>query len=497
MRLAGLDTWRPAPGRLVRIAPTPASAAAAAAAPVHAGPPSYLQADHLRAYAALAARGGTHRAWTGVATTLDGPLEAAALCRALERFLARHEGMRTWFDLGGVPDGGAPVRHLVPAADVALEAQPLEGPAGDGSAGDEEWQDAVHRLLVDLFTETCRPDAWPGFALVVVEGPDSFGLVWACDHAFTDAASQIMLAAELGALYEAEAGRGADPAPEPPEPAAPSEPVGSFLAHVAAERAAGEEYDAGSPEVAGWVSSVAAHGGLLPRFPLDLGLAPGETAPVRLRSADLLTGAEVEALDRVCAAAGARTTGGVFAALGATERALTGVDDQLLLTVLGTRRGEHVTAQGWYCTFGPVDFSLAGLDGFGAAAAAAQAGFERAKRLGRAPVPLVLETLVRSGTTPAESLGSPQLVSFLDLRWFPGVGTPGHDRGLHFTGEGRTGNASMWVNRDAERLHVVAQTPDTAEAAAAVTRYFEVLREVLVAATHDRLLEPAGARHDR
>jgi len=487
MILADVMEWRPAPGRVLVWRPTPASAAAAAAAPVSPGPPSYLQLDHLAAYAGLSARGGTHRAWTGVATVLDGPLDRAALGRAVERFVARHEGLRTWFDLTGTE----PVRHLLAPGDVGLAVE-----VADPAPAEEDWHAALHAMLTDVFTERCRPDAWPGWCLVAVEGPDSCGLAWGCDHAFTDGVSQVLLAGELGRLYDEE--RGAVDRTEP----SPGEQPASFVEHVRAERAAAETLGPDSPEVREWVDSVARHGGRLPTFPLDLGLGPGETAPVRIRSTDLLDAEELAALDATCREAGARMTGAVFAALAETDRLLTGRRDHLALTVLSTRRGPWTASQGWFCTFAPVAFSTAGQPDFAGVAATAQAAFERAKRLGAVPVPLVLETLVSSGTLTPEQLGSPQLVSYIDLRWFPGVGTPAHDRGVHFTGLGRTSNASMWVNRDHERLYVVAQTPDTAQAQAAVTTYHGLLRAVLRAAARGErvghpVLEEARAGHER
>ncbi|NPC96345.1 hypothetical protein [Nocardioides sp. zg-DK7169] len=500
MILAGMEEWRPAPGRVLAWRPTPAAATAAATAPVSPGPPSFLQVDHLAAYAGLVARGGVHRAWTGVATVLDGPLDRAALGRAVVRFVGRHEGLRTWFDLAG----DEPVRHLLAPEDVALEIEELAPAPADGPADgpvDGDWHAALHALLTDLFTERCRPDAWPGWCLVAVEGPDSVGVAWGCDHALTDGVSQVLLAGELGWLYDDERGI-ADRGPDPAGPDAVRTVPGGFVAHARAERAAAAEFGPESPEVGEWVGSVARHGGRLPSFPLDLGLAPGETAPVRIRSTDLLEVSELDALDALCREAGARMTGAVFGALAETERLLTGRRDHLAITVLSTRRGPWTTSQGWFCTFAPVEIRTGGQPDFASLAATAQTAFERAKRLGAAPVPLVLETLVRSGTVAPDHLGSPQLVSYIDLRWFSGVGAPAHDRGVHFTGLGRTSNASMWVNRDAGRLYVVAQTPDTPEAQAAVTTYHGLLRAVLRAAARGERIDPpaqerAHAGHDR
>jgi hypothetical protein len=98
------------------------------------------------------------------------------------------------------------------------------------------------------------------------------------------------------------------------------------------------------------------------------------------------------------------------------------------------------------------------------------------------PVHAALGVMLAGGVLDPASLGSPQLISYLDLRRFPGAGRPAYDRGLHFTGEGRTANASLWVNRDHERLYLVMQTPDTPAAQAAADRYIAELSATFQAA---------------
>ena len=114
MKVDFLHNWAPAPGRVLQVLPTPAALVAAQAAPVSPGQPSFLQQDHLDAYRRTVASGGTHRAWTGTASHQTGPLDEAALARALGRFVTRHEGLRTWFDLSG-PET---VRHLVASDEI-------------------------------------------------------------------------------------------------------------------------------------------------------------------------------------------------------------------------------------------------------------------------------------------------------------------------------------------------------------------------------------------
>ncbi|MCP2264239.1 condensation domain-containing protein [Promicromonospora thailandica] len=469
MILGALGTWTTAPGQVLHVRPTAPALAAAASAPVDPGPPSFLQGDHLRAYAARRAAGGVHRAWTGTATHLDGPFDGPALARALTRFVRRHEGLRTWFDV----DAGDPVRHLVPADAVAFET--VEVPAFSPTPG-LPWDEWLTTHLTATFDAACRPDSWAPFALGVVVTDDGLGLFWGCDHAFTDGASQLMVLSEIEELYQAELGGDA-----PDEPTT----AGSFLDHARAEHALAAATPPDAPEIQAWSGAVTTHGGRLPRFALDLGLPPGETAPVRIRSADLLDADGLARLEALAAEHGARFTGAVFAGIALTDARLTGAADWFGVTVVGSRGPGFETAQGWLCNFAPVTFPVSegGTPAsFGAVLPVADAAFRRARAVAAVPVHAALGVMLAGGVLDPASLGSPQLISYLDLRRFPGAGRPAYANGLHFTGEGRTANASLWVNRDHERLYVVMQTPDVPSAQAAADRYVAELRATFAAA---------------
>ncbi|MFD6446936.1 hypothetical protein ACFWEJ_17645 [Promicromonospora sp. NPDC060204] len=508
MILGALGTWSPRTGQVVHVRPTAAALAAARQAPVDPGPPSFLQGDHLRAFAARRASGGRHRAWTGTASRLDGPFDGAALARALTRFVRRHEGLRTWFDVDACAEGGPAVRHLVPAD--AVDFAPVDVPALSPVPG-LGWDEWVTGHLNATFDAACRPDSWAPFALGAVATDDAFGLFWGCDHAFTDGGSQLMVLSEIEELYGwelaaaadgggADGGGPADGGPDGgpnPAPAEPPTTAGSFLDHARAEHELAAATPADAPQIRAWSDTVTAHGGRLPQFALDLGLPPGETAPVKIRSATLLDAAGLAHIDALAAAHGARFTGAVFAGIALTDARLTGAADWFGVTVVGTRGPGFETTQGWLCNFAPVTFPVSdaapvpdgapGPDGggpasFAAVLPAADAAFRQARKVAEVPVHAALGVMLAGGVLDPASLGSPQLISYLDLRRFPGVGRPAYDNGLHFTGEGRTANASLWVNRDHERLYVVTQTPDTPAAQAAVDRYLAELTATFAAA---------------
>ncbi|GAB2472804.1 condensation domain-containing protein [Promicromonospora xylanilytica] len=482
MILGAMGTWTTPPGQVLHVRPTVETVAAAAEAPVDPGPPSFLQGDHLRAFAARRADGGRHRAWTGTATHLDGTLDRAALAGALTRLVRRHEGLRTWFDVDARPDGGGPVRHLVPAAVVDFET--VDVPAFAPAPG-RSWDDWLTAHLTETFDAACRPDSWAPFVLGAVAADDGFGLFWGCDHAFTDGASQLMVLSELEELYAQELGSGSAAGSGSDEVRTEPGTFRSFLAHARAEHALAAATPADAPEIRAWADAVTAHDGRLPAFALDLGLAPGETAPVLIRSATLLDADGLARLDSLAAAHGTRFTGAVFAAIALTDTRLTGASDWFGVTVVGTRGQGFETTQGWLCNFAPVTFPVA-HDGARTCLAdvlpAADAAFRQARMVAGVPVHAALGVMLAGGVLDPASLGSPQLISYLDLRRFPGVGRPAYDRGLHFTGEGRTANASLWINRDHERLYLVTQTPDAPAAQAAVDRYVAELTATFRAA---------------
>ncbi|TQL68204.1 condensation domain-containing protein [Nocardioides albertanoniae] len=489
MRIGALSQLAPAPGRVVVLRPTQACQEAAEAAPVSPGAPSFLQADHLDAYRAKVASAGLHRGWTGTAGEFDVAFDETAYVEALTSFVGRHEGLRTWFDLSD----STPVRHVVPADAVAFEAVEVEIPPALLSSWEVGgWEE----LLVGLWDEQCRPDSWAPFLLGAIVRGDGFTYFWGCDHAFTDGASQLMVPAELGAAYAAATGASADPLPE----------AGSFVAYAADEQQLASTCDAQTPAVREWAEIVSRHEGRLPRFPVDLGLAPGETAPVRVRAWTALDEGATEAFEQLCRAAGGRFTSGVFALLAHAEQRLTGIERYLGITVLGTRSQQTATSHGWFCNFAPVEMALG--QRFEETLLAAESAFATARELAKTPVHVPLGAMIAGGVLAATELASPQMVSFLDVRKFPGAGTTPFETGLHFTGEGRTANASLWVNRFADRFELATQSPDTEQGARAVATFFGAAHDVLaelgievrpveVALAEDQMIGTGHAGHDR
>ncbi len=175
------------------------------------------------------------------------------------------------------------------------------------------------------------------------------------------------------------------------------------------------------------------------------------------------------------------------------------------ITVLSTRAlGNFGLSEGWFCTFAPVAFNVSAASSFTEVAAAAQSGYANAKILSAVPIQTVLQALLASGVAGSEVAASPNMLSYIDFRWFPGAGTSADKNAIQFTGEGETANASMWFNRDADHLYLGAQTPRTPLAQKQIALYHAHLRNVIATVAREgdyairapRTPELAFARHD-
>ncbi|UGT62270.1 condensation domain-containing protein [Nocardia asteroides] len=478
MIITALANWNPPAGSVFEWHP-----AGPPRAEPDPGRASFLQENHVRGVAAGQHAGREHHAYLATATEVAGELEATAMSRAVERFSLRHAGLRTWLEV----DNGAVTRMRVPESAVAFEVRPI---------GETEGGAAFREYALARFSREAIVTSYPGFAVGAVRRPGSFTLYYGCDHALSDGISQALVLPELLELYRAEA-TGAALGPFT------STPAGGFPEYAAAEHALAAEFGPESREIAEWLEIVRHNDGALPSCPVDLGLAPGETAPMRPIEFDLLDADGTAAFDAVCKSEGVRFVAGVLAAVAVADLEIAGKPDYYGMIVTSTRdRGDYLLSQGWFCNFAPVAFPVRSAGTFRELLAHAHAGYERALRLAAAPVQSVITALLMSGADPAKVAASPNMLSYIDFRRFPGAGSSEYEHGMLFTGEGATGNASLWINRDRRHLYLGCQSPGTPAAQAALAPYHARLREVFaeVARDGDRAIRPReviGAGHHR
>ena len=153
---------------------------------------------------------------------IRGVVDDVALQRALEHVVARHEQLRVSFHDG---DDG-PVQRVVPWVEAPIERVELAGGADRGAA-----------LIAAARAHASRPfdiSRAPLFRAALVPLQDEVALLWSFHHLIVDGGAMARLIAELSAAYAALV-LGETPDLGPP---------GSFLAHVAAQRAWLESEDA-------------------------------------------------------------------------------------------------------------------------------------------------------------------------------------------------------------------------------------------------------------
>lgn len=456
MRLGAAREWTPAAGHVVCWAPSERSLAAAAAAPPHPVGPSFLQQDHISATLRHREAGREHRGFTCSVVTVHDDLDTERMTTALTEFVRAHEGLRSSFRL----DGSAVTRYVVDVADVEFTASVL---------GEID----PHQLLAQHLPYAAVFDSWPGCAFGAVARPGSFDLYYGIDHAYGDGASQILGIAEILARY-----RGSLDNP------LVTDAHDSFLDHVAAEAARAAQISPLSPGVTEWRRVLGRSGGTIPAFPLPLGLDSDACGvipqPVYIHGDDLADGETTGRLAALATAHHTSMTAVIYAALGLAQRAVTGAEWYATATVVSTRRAdEYAGSQGWFCNFTPFGFEVTG-DTLADVLDDAAAALARSRTAADDPVHAALGVLLAEGAIDPAVVASPQMVTYLDLRWFPAP--PATSDLLVFTGEGRTGNASLWITRDDDGLRITTQRPDNPVAADSVSRWFRTLRDILAAA---------------
>ncbi|WP_341256889.1 MULTISPECIES: condensation domain-containing protein [Gordonia] len=447
MRIAAGREWRPATGTVVDWTPTDATVDAGRAAHPHPVGPSFLQRDHIVAVRADRLAGREHHAFTCATVPVPEVLDLDRMTAALNGFLRDHDGWRSTFRF----DGDDVKRGLVDASDI--EVAPHLLPQGTDPI------DHLHRRL----PATAVFDVFPAVAFGAVAHDDSFDFYFAIDHAFGDASSQAIGLAEILSRYHGDDG---------PRPVVGA----SHIEHTASEYARAAGMTTETESVQRWESILGGATPAIPPFPLDLGIVDGRAEPVRIDQVRIADADLAERLSGWAKASGSGLSALVFAALGVTERRLVGRERYLTATVLSTRHGDHVAAQGWYINFVPVAFDVR-TDDLADVLPDAARGLAVAKEMSADPVHGALGVLIGKGGLDPSVITNPQMVSYLDFRWFPAA-----DRlreALIFTGEGVTDHASIWISRTDDGLFAATQRPDNPIAEASVAKYFDTLGDVL------------------
>ncbi len=231
-------------------------------------PASYIHEAHLRRSSG-ARYGGGRESWLGTAFEIDGEIDPEKFRRALERWIDRHEPLRSHTRLTGSDRAASPIiRRTAPPGTISLRS----------IRHDPSDPDTIRDHLHGLFDDYTTPHLWPAYVFATLERlPDDssgfsgtapcFTVFFGADHSIIDGYSIVLVAHEITALYEEErTGR-------------PAElfPVGSYIDFGAAERDGSERLDDKHEAVRIWQHTLKVCGGHAPSFPLPIGPRPPHT----------------------------------------------------------------------------------------------------------------------------------------------------------------------------------------------------------------------------
>jgi hypothetical protein len=470
MEMTPIELWLPAPGELLEFVPTERTRAAADQAPISSARPSSIQASHIQTAMDRRARGYDWSPWLAFAFHVPAALDRAALGAAFSEFVTRHGTLLSWFE-GDVADLQ---RRVIAPQDVELEIT---------SRGQARSTDEARQLITERFSANTSPLTWPSFIAGAIDHdsfPDhdpasptaGFTVYYGVDHSHTDGVSILLGVEELYELYQRKlAGN--------PEPLAP---VGSYVEFSAAERDLEETLTLDSPAVAVWIAALSETGFALPSFALPVGLEPGETAPSTRMLRDLADAATVDAFEQVVKAAGGSMAAGWFAALATVDTELAGREYYIGLNAVSTRFDPiYRTAQGWFINLVPVTANLTEAQTFEQRVAAMQRSLDRSRAAAPMPARAIVNAVMAAMGNGSEvsSTAVPPMVSYIDMRRFPGAEIPGVDQITALGGPGNTGDVSFWINRRSERTYVMASFPNTPAAQESVSAYLAALADVV------------------
>ena len=460
--LTAIHDWVDSPGSVVSWGPSPGCLAKVAQAPASAVPVSYQQEQHIRTYRAHSANGLEMARLLIPSWNIPGRCDIRAMTYVINSYLRRHDTYHSWFEIDGQENV---VRHKVAnPADIQFVA------TKNGEMNAAQWREQI--------LETPSPLEWACFRFGVIQRADHFTFYASIDHVHADAMFMVALFVEMHMNYAALVEGGAPiKLPE----------AGRYLDYCIRQR----EYTAAltleSSEVVEWLAFLERNGGTLPTFPLPLGdpdvPCTGDLITVRLMDAH-----DSDRFESVCAAAGVRFVGGVFACAAIAERELTGIDTYNVITPTTTRTPAEFMTTGWFTGIVPISVPVAQMS-FNQVARAVQATFDSGMHLANVPIERVFEL-----AEPLPGIGKPgpgvPMLSYLDIGLpplNPVVMGQWQDRsGTLYTDLGAANQIGMWVNRRDTGTTVTVAYPDNAIARESVAQYVDMMKMVFLRAADGR-----------
>lgn len=465
--LTAIHDWVDAPGSMVTWSPAPGCLTKVAGAPANDVPASFQQEQHIRTYRAHSANGLEMARLLIPAWNMPGRCDIRAMTFVINSYLRRHDTYHSWFEFADDADGAEVlVRHTVDnPTDIAFVA------TKHGEMTAAQWREHI--------LQTPSPLQWDCFRFGVIQRSDHFTFYASIDHVHADAMFMVALFVELHMNYAALVEGGAPiRLPE----------AGRYLDYCARQRAYTSGLSLNSTEVVEWIDFLKRCGGTLPKFALPLG-DPDIPCTGDLITVTLMDARDSDRFEALCAAAGVRFIGGVFACAAIAQRELTGVDTFQVITPTTTRStpAEFMTT-GWFTGIVPISLAVRGKS-FIEVARAAQEDFDAGIPLANVPIERVMELAEHVPGIRKPEPGVPML-SYLDIGLpplNPVVMTQWQQQnGTLYTDLGAANQIGMWVTRRDTGTTITVAYPDNPTARESVTQFVDAMKMVFLRAAEGR-----------
>lgn len=454
MRISDIQRCEVRPGRLVEWTFSPATVATAAALPTDSRPPAYNQESHIRTARTVREDGLFVPTWLGAAFDLPGRADLDALEEALRAWTLRHETLRSGFRWSG----DEMHRFTLDRDDVSLRREVV---------GDFTDTGRLVRHLQDRFDVAADALGWPNLIYAAVVRDDSTSVYLAFDHTNVDAYSLQRIPDEINELYAARlAGH-----------AVGGTQVGSYVDFCELERTNADGIDDTHAIVARWREFIGRCDGVLPNFPVDLGLDPGGRLPTQKLMREWLVDADAAAsFEAYCRRHGGSLVG-VLAATSMIVHEIGGQPVYRTVVPFHTRmKSAWSDSVGWYVGGAPIEVPAA--RDFDEALTAVRAELQANRSLARMPLARVLRLLGADFRPTSPDLYS--IVSYVDARVAPGATRWSERKAYGLLRVSYGDQVCVWVNRLDEGLWFACRYPDTDAAYKNMRRYVEALRGLIL-----------------
>lgn len=461
MRITDIQRCEVRPGRLVEWTLSPATVSTATGLPEDSRPPAYIQESHIRTAKRVRDGGLFVPTWLGTAFDIPGRVDLDVLQDALRAWTVRHETLRSGFRWAG-GSGDELRRFTLDAGDVSLHRETI-GDFGDPGA--------LARHLQDRFDAVADALRWPNLIYTAVVRDDSTSVYMAFDHSNVDAYSVHGIPAEVHELYTAGLQQRRPVVRTPPA---------SYVDFCEIERADADRIDDSHEIVSRWREFIRRGDGVLPSFPVDLGLEPGGPLPRQKMICEPLTDADTAAaFEAYCRPYGGSLVG-MLAATGLIVHELGGQSVYRTVVPFHTRvKSRWSDSVGWFVGGAPIEVPVAGTSDLPGTLRVVRGELQASRPLSRMPLARVLSLLGADFRPTSPDLYS--IVSFVDARGIPGADRWAEQKAYGLLRVSYGDQVCVWVNRLHDGLWLASRYPDTDVAAKNMRLYVERLRDLIAA----------------